>query len=104
MKQNYDFKIDKIKNLSPEEISLRKKNLDLFYQSGFPNKKDEDWKFSDLNSILSNNFKNIVNNDFLPKEQNFKLIDEFEHNFIFLLNGRLVSYDFSHEEKNKISI
>ena len=104
MKQNYDFKIDKIKNLSPEEISLRKKNLDLFYQTGFPNKKDEDWKFSDLNSILSNNFKNIVNNDFLPKEQNFKLIDEFEHNFIFLLNGRLVSYDFSHEEKNKISI
>ena len=43
MKQNYDFKIDEIKDLSAEEISLRKKNLDLFYQSGFPNKKDEDW-------------------------------------------------------------
>ena len=28
MKQNYDFKIDKINNLSPEEISLRKKNLE----------------------------------------------------------------------------
>ena len=53
MKQNYDFKINKIKDLSLEEISLRKKNLDLFYQTGFPNKKDEDWKFSDLNSILS---------------------------------------------------
>ena len=44
MKQNYDFKIDNIKDLSPEEINLRKKNLDLFYQTGFPNKKDEDWK------------------------------------------------------------
>ena len=65
MKQNYDFKIEKIKDLSPEELILRKKNLDLFYQAGFPNKKDEDWKFSDLNLILSNNFNNIVNNDFL---------------------------------------
>ena len=104
MKKYYDFKIEKIKDLSSDEIGFRKKNLDLFYQTGFPNKKDEDWKFSDLNSILSNNFKNIVNNDFLPKEQNFKLIDEFEHNFISLLNGRLISSDFSHEEKNKVSI
>ena len=64
MKQNYDFKLDKIKDLSSEEINLRKKNLDLFYQTGFPNKKEEDWKFSDLNSILRNNFNKIANNDF----------------------------------------
>ena len=104
MKKNYDFKIDKIKDLSLEEISLRKKNLELFYESGFPNKKDEDWKFSDLNSILSNNFNKIDNNDFLPSEIKFKLIDEFEHNFISLFNGKLVSKDFSYEEKNKILI
>ena len=72
MKQNYDFKIEKIKDLSPEELILRKKNLDLFYQAGFPNKKDEDWKFSDLNLILSNNFNNIVNNDFYQKIKNLK--------------------------------
>ena len=104
MKQNYDFKIDKINDLSPEEVSLRKKNLDLFYQTGFPNKKNEDWKFSDLNSILNNNFNKIVNNDFLPIETEFKIIDEFKHNFISLLNGKLISNDFSFEEKNKISI
>ena len=104
MKQNYDFKIDKIKDLSPEEISLRKKNLELFFQTGFPNKKDEDWKFSDLNSILSNNFNKIANNDFLPREKEFKIIDEFEHNFISLFNGKLISKDFSYEEKNKILI
>ena len=104
MKQNYDFKIDKIKDLTSEEISLRKKNLDLFYQTGFPNKKDEDWKFSDLNSILSNNFNKIANNDFLPRETEFKIIDEFEHNFISLFNGKLISKDFSYEEKNKILI
>ena len=104
MKQNYDFKIDKIKDLSQEEINLRKKNLELFYQTGFPNKKDEDWKFSDLNSIISNNFNKIVNNDFLPGETEFKTIEEFEHNYISLLNGKLISKDFSYEEKNKILI
>ena len=104
MKQNYDFKIDKIKDLSSEEIGLRKKNLDLFYQTGFPNKKDEDWKFSDLNLILSNNFNKISNNNFLPSKTEFKIIDEFEHNFISLFNGKLISKDFSFEEKNKILI
>ena len=104
MKQNCDFKIDKIKDLSQEEIILRKKNLELFYQTGFPNKKDEDWKFSDLNSIISNNFNKIVNNDFLPGETEFKIIEEFEHNYISLLNGKLISKDFSYEEKNKILI
>ena len=104
MKQNYDFKIDKIKNLSLEEKDLRKKNLDLFYQTGFPSKKDEDWKFSDLNSILSNNFNKITNNNLLHKETKLKIIDEFEHNFISLLDGKLISKDFSYEEKNKILI
>ena len=104
MKQNYDFKIDKIKNLSQEEINLRKKNLELFYQTGFPNKNDEAWKFSDLNSILRNNFNKIANNDSLPREKEFKIIDEFEHNFISLFNGKLISKDFSYEEKNKILI
>ena len=104
MKQNYDFKIEKIEGLSPNEIDLRKKNLELFYQTGFPNKKEEDWKFSDLNSIISKNFINMANNSSLPKEKSFKLIDEFEHNYIFLLNGKLISSDFSYEEKNKITI
>ena len=35
----YNFKIDNIKNLSLEEKNLRKKDLDLFFQNGFPNKK-----------------------------------------------------------------
>ena len=104
MKQLYDFKIEKIKDLSPEEISLRKKNLDLFYQIGFPNKNDEDWKFSDLNFILSKNFNNITNKDFLLKNDDINIINEFDHNFISLLNGKLVSSSFSHEEKSKIFI
>ena len=59
MIQNYDFKIVyESANLSSEEIiSLRKKFLDLFYQTGFPIFEDEHWKFSDLNSISSHHLK-----------------------------------------------
>ena len=44
MQQFYDFRIEKIKDLSSEEKIARQKNLDLFYLNGFPSKKDEDWK------------------------------------------------------------
>jgi len=104
MQQFYDFKIEKIKNLSSEEKKLRKKNLELFYLNGFPSKKDEDWKFTDLNSILGQNFSNIVNTDLISKERPYKPITEFEHNFIYLVNGKLISKNFNHEEKDKIFI
>ena len=104
MKQFYDFKVEKIKDLSPEDKNLRRENLDLFYKNGFPNKKEEDWKFSDLNSILSKNFDNITNKDFLLDSKKLNLINEFKHNHIYLLDGKLISSDFTHEDKNKISI
>ena len=104
MKQFYNFKIEKIKNLSQEDKNLRKKNLELFNQIGFPNKKDEDWKFTDLNLILSKNFSNIVNKEFLLEEKKLEFVSEFEHNYISLFNGKLVSKNFTYEEKNKILI
>ena len=38
-----------IKNLKPSKknIELREKNLNEFIKKGFPNKRVEDWKFSD---------------------------------------------------------
>ena len=65
MKNFYNFKIENIKNISLDEKKLRKKNLDLFFQNGFPNKKNEDWKFTDLNSILGKNFNNIINKELI---------------------------------------
>ena len=100
----YDFKIENIKNLSLDEKNSRKKNLDLFFQNGFPNKKDEDWKFTDLNSILGKNFNNIVNKELISEERKFKIIKDFEHNFIFLVDGKLISNNFSYEDKGNISI
>jgi len=104
MTQFYDFKIENIKNLTIEEKNLRKKNLDLFYQNGFPNKKKEDWKFTDLNSILGKNFNNIINKDFISEDKKLKIIEKFEHNFIFLLDGKLISNSFDYEDKDKISV
>ncbi len=104
MKQFYNFEIDKIKNLSTEDKNKRKKNLDLFNKIGFPNKKDEDWKFTDLNSILSKNFTNIVNKELSNVEKKLNFIGEFEHNYISLFNGKLVSNNFSYEEEDKISL
>ena len=104
MKQFYNFEIDKIKNLSTEDKNKRKKDLDLFNKIGFPSKKDEDWKFTDLNSILSKNFTNIVNEELSNVEKKLNFIGEFEHNYISLFNGKLVSNNFSYEEKNKISL
>ena len=43
---NIDFK--KISVFSDEEASERKKKFELFSKTGLPNKKDENWKFSDL--------------------------------------------------------
>ena len=57
--------IDKIKKISQEEKDFRIKNLSLFNKRGFPNKKNEDWKFSDLREIVQKNFKKLVFLDFL---------------------------------------
>ena len=61
MKNFYNFKVNNIKGLSAQEKEFRNKELDLFSKNGFPNKREEAWKFTDLNKILSKNFDNIKN-------------------------------------------
>ena len=104
MKQSYDFNIEKINNLSLEEKDIRKKNLDLFYQAGFPNKKNEDWKFTDLSSILNKGFKNITNSYESDLKKKFEIIQNFEHNYIILGDGKISSNNFKYEENGKILI
>ena len=96
--------IDKIKKLTDEERSFRSKNLELFKTYGFPNKRLEDWKFTDFKNIINSNFKKLdikkVTSDFHKTE----LLKDFDHNYIFLVNGKLNSSNFKFEEKNKIKI
>jgi Fe-S cluster assembly protein SufD len=104
MTQSYDFNIEKIKDLSSEEKISRQKNLDLFYESGFPNKQDEDWKFTDLNLILNKNFNIISNEVNFESNKELKIIKDFKHNYILLNNGKIISKNFEYEEKNKILV
>ena len=48
-----DFdKIIKTSKISKEEIQIKKDFLNKFLESGFPNRKQEDWKFLDISQII----------------------------------------------------
>ena len=94
--------IDKIGNFTKEEKNFRLKNLNYFNDTGFPNKKYEDWKFSDLKTIVSKNFNKLDIKFEKSKKQKVDFIKDFEHNYIVIINGELSISDFKYEEKNKI--
>ena len=96
--------IDKINLINQDDKNYRIKNLEFFNQKGLPTKKDEDWKFSDLREIFSKNFKKIDVNNSKPEENKFRLIKDFDHNYILLINGRFIRSDFKFEDKNKVII
>ena len=104
MKNFYNFNVNNIKGLSAQEKEFRNRELDLFSKIGFPNRREEAWKFTDLNTILSKNFANIKNDYISLKEKKFELIKEFDHNYLFVLDGKLVSNEFKFEDKNKFLI
>ena len=73
MEEQLKIDFDKIiKNLKPskKDIELSKKNLNQFIENGFPNKRIEDWKFSDLNQIILSNIKKLkfFNNETKPNK------------------------------------
>jgi len=106
LKIDFDKVIKNIK-LSKKDIELRQKNLNQFIKTGFPNKRIEDWKFSDLNQIISSNIKELkfFNNETKPSKFNESiLINDFAHNKIIFVNGLISKIDFNFEEKNKIEI
>jgi len=104
---NFKFnqnEINKIGQFSKKEKDFRLKNLLYFNEVGFPNKRSEEWKFSDLNDIISKNFKNLKIKFDLPKKQNIEFIKDFEHNYIIITNGELSESNFKFENKSKIKI
>ena len=104
MDQLFNIDLKKIPVSSDEEALERKKNLELFLETGLPNKKDENWKFSDLNFIISKNFKQISISDDLKFDKKIGFINDFDHNHITLINGVYKSCDIRFEEKEKVKI
>ena len=96
--------IDKIKHINNDDKNFRIENLNLFNSTGFPGKKEEDWKFSDTRAIFSKNFGKLSLDNSNSKETDIKLIKDFDHNYMFLVNGKLIKSDFKFEDKSKIKI
>ena len=102
-----DFKkIIESSNFSEKEIFTKEKYLNKFIQNGFPGKKNEDWKFLDLNQAIKSNIENLdYFNENLPNEVDPKIyVDGLEHNKIVFINGRIEKIDFKYEESDKFEI
>ena len=104
LKLNFD-KIISLNNFSDSQKKIKQENFNNYFEKGLPNKRNEDWKFSDINQIISKNFDNlnfIVDQNKIFEEKDFPL--EFEHNKISFVDGKLYDFDFKHEAKDKILV
>ena len=103
-----DFeKIIKNSDLSESDIKLKRKYLDNFIENGFPSRKLENWKFSDLNQIIKKNISELSffnDNSHSNKIDTSIFIDGLEHNKIVFINGRIEKIDFNYEDQDKIAI
>ena len=103
-----DFeKIIKICDFSKKDIELKKDHLNKFIKKGFPNKKQENWKFLDLNQIIQKNIGELsFYNDYsiTNKVDTSIFIDGLEHNKIIFTNGKIAKIDFGFEDKDQIQI
>ena len=96
----------KIRDKPNKSLKLREENLTNFKKKGFPNKREEDWKFTDLEKFLKDNFVELNNDNVNDKKPDFHEFS-FIHNSIKLINGKLQSFDFKSEnlkDKNYFSI
>ena len=106
------LKIDFEKNLknlsySDQEKNFKESNFKEFLKQGFPNRKLENWKFSDLNQIIKSNIGDLTfYNDYSKENQidKIELLNELEHNKIIIVNGKIEKIDFEFEDKNKIEV
>ena len=104
LKENLEFESLTYETLG--NTKERKEHFFKFVESGFPSKKLEDWKFSDLKSIINKNIKELKFgfNTIENKSYNLKYIKNFEHSKIVILNGEFLSADILDIDKNKIEI
>ena len=103
-----DFeKIIKSSEISEKDIELKRKYLKKFIAKGFPSRKNENWKFLDINQIIKKNIGDLSffhDYSLSNKIDSSIFVDGLEHNKIIFINGRIEKIDFNYEDKNKIEI
>jgi len=110
MKEQLQIDFDKIiktSSFSNKDIELKQNSLNQFINMGFPTKRQENWKFSDLNQIIKNKIGELsFYNDYSStnKVNTSTFVDGLEHNKIVFINGRIEKISFDYENKDKIEI
>ena len=103
-----DFeKIVRTSDFSEKDIEFKRKYLNKFIETGFPSKKLENWKFSDLSQIIKKNIGelNFYNDYSLSNKVDTSIyVEGFEHNKIIFINGKVEKIDFTFEDHDKIEI
>ena len=103
-----DFeKTIKTSTFNENDIKLKKEFLNKFIANGFPSRKIENWKFSDINQIIQKNIGELSfynNYSSSNKIDTSIFVDGLEHNKIVFINGRVEKIDFDYEDKDKIEI
>ena len=103
-----DFeKILKTSDISQNEVDTKRSYLNKFIESGFPNRKQENWKFLDISQIIKKNIGDLsyFNDYSIPNKIDSSIfVDGLEHNKIIFINGRIEKIDFNYEDQNKIQI
>ena len=103
-----DFeKIFKTSDISQKEIDFKRNYLEKFIENGFPNRRQENWKFLDISQIIKKNIGDLsfFNDYSIPNKINSSIfINGLEHNKIIFINGRIEKIDFNYEDQNKIQI
>ena len=103
-----DFeKIVKTSAFSEKDVELKKMYLNKFLETGFPTRKLENWKFSDLSQIIKKNIGELsFYNDysFTNKVDTSIFVEGLEHNKIVFINGKVEKVDFTNEDHDKIEI
>jgi Fe-S cluster assembly protein SufD len=93
------------KNFTSSQKEIKEISFNNFIKNGFPNKRLEDWKFSDLKQIITTNFEDI---NFSKKEEKSNIDKNFtvniEHNKIVFIDGIISKIDFSHEDEQQIVV
>ena len=103
-----DFeKIIEASNLSKSDIEFKRQYLDKFLENGFPSRKLENWKFSDLDQIIKKNISDLsfYNDNSRPNKVDTSIfVNSLEHNKIIFVNGRIEKIDLNYEDQDKIKV
>ena len=102
-----DFEDTFKKSLLNDRVKFKKEFLNKFIKEGFPSRKLESWKFSDLNQIINNNIANL--NFYNDIKKTYKIdesiyFNNIQHNSLVFVNGKLEKINLKYEDGKKLKI